>query len=131
MLPATTYSVSIEREWRSLYERIWRPEFFPEWASGLSKAGLRRDGDGWLAGGPEGPIRIRFTPHNDYGVMDHVVETGDGNEVHMPMRVVRNGAGAEVMVTLYRQPGMTDEKLAADAKWIARDLAALKKLVEG
>src|SRR3546814_21067911 len=103
MLPASTYSRSIDREWRSLYDLIWRPEFFPRWASGLSKAGLRQDGDGWLAEGTEGPIRIRFTPHNDYGVMDHVVETGDGNEVHVPMRVVRNGHGAEVLLTLYRQ----------------------------
>src|SRR3546814_3069289 len=67
MLPASTYSRSIDREWRSLYDLIWRPEFFPRWASGLSKAGLRQDGDGWLAEGTEGPIRIRFTPHNDYG----------------------------------------------------------------
>src|SRR3546814_62149 len=55
MLPASTYSRSIDREWRSLYDLIWRPEFFPRWASGLSKAGLRQDGDGWLADGTEGP----------------------------------------------------------------------------
>lgn len=130
MLPARTYSLSIDRDWRSLYELIWRPEFFPKWASGLSIAGLHQDGDGWLTDGPEGPIRISFTPHNTYGVMDHVVETADGNEVHVPMRVVRNGAGAEVMITLFRQPGMSDERYAADAKWIQRDLAALKKLIE-
>lgn len=46
------------------------------------------------------------------------------------MRVVRNGAGAEVIITLYRQPGMSDEKFAADAEWITRDLAALQTLIE-
>jgi hypothetical protein len=130
MLPARTYSMSIRREWRALYEQIWRPEFFPKWASGLAESDLRQSGDEWLADGPEGPIRIRFTAHNPYGVMDHYVDPGEGPEVHIPLRVVENGDGAEVMLTLYRQPGMTDEKFAADAKWINRDLLALKHLAE-
>ena len=131
MLPARTYSVSIRHEWRSLYERIWRPEFFPKWASGLSESGLRASGDVWVADGPDGPIRVRFTAHNDYGVMDHFVDGGDGNEVHIPLRIVQNGKGAEAMLTLFRQPEMTDEKFSADAKWIMRDLRALKQLIEG
>lgn len=130
MLPARTYSVSIACEWRALYERIWRPEFFPKWASGLSESDLR-EGDGtWISTGPEGPVRIRFTPHNDYGVMDHVVDFGDGNEVHVPLRVIRNGDGAEVLLTLYRQPDMDDERFSADAKWIMKDLTALRNLIE-
>lgn len=128
MLQARTYSVSIDREWRALYELIWRPEFFAHWASGLADSELREEGGHWVADEPEGPVRIRFTPHNEHGVMDHVVETPDG-EVRVPLRVVENGRGAEVMLTLYRQPGMTDEKFSADAKWINRDLAKLKSVV--
>lgn len=62
--------------------------------------------------------------------MDHFVDTGEGETVHIPMRIIRNGEGSQVMLTLYRQPGMDDEKFAADAKWINKDLVALKKLVE-
>lgn len=62
--------------------------------------------------------------------MDHTVEIG-GTEIFIfiPMRIVPNGEGAEVLFTLFRQPGMSDEKFAADAAWVARDLAALKALV--
>jgi hypothetical protein len=130
MLPAETYSVSINRDWRAMYEAIWRPEIFPKWASGLAKSGLHRQGDEWLAEGPDGPIRIRFTPHNAYGVMDHVVDIEAGDPVHVPMRVIQNGDGAEVMLTLYRQPGMDDARFAADAEWIRRDLETLKRLQE-
>jgi hypothetical protein len=129
MLPARTYSISIDRDWQTLYEAIWRPEVFPKWASGLAESDLRQEDDKWLADGPEGPVTIRFTPHNDYGVMDHVVDTGDGREVHVPLRVIRNGDGAKVMLTLFRQPGMDDEMFARDAKWITRDLRALKAFV--
>jgi hypothetical protein len=128
MLPARTYSVSINQEWRSLYDAIWRPEFFSRWASGLAESDLRQDGDDWVADGSEGRIRVRFTPKNDYGVMDHLVDTGAGEPIHIPMRVVQNGDGAEVMLTLFRQPGMTDEMFAADAKWINKDLATLRGL---
>lgn len=85
----------------------------------------------WLADGADGPVRIRFTSQNSYGVMDHFVDVGDGQEVHVPLRVVQNGDCAEVMLTLFRQPDMDDERFAADIKWINRDLKALKALVEG
>lgn len=130
MLHSRTFSVSIRCDWQKLYERIWRPEFFPEWASGLAQSDLRQMDGAWCADGPEGPIRVRFTPHNDFGVMDHVVETGGDTEVYVPLRVLGNGEGAEVMLTLFRQPEMDDERFAADARWINRDLKALKALIE-
>ncbi len=129
-LLARSFSVSIAREWRGLYEQIWRPEFFAKWAAGLAESDLRNDGDRWLANGPDGPIAIRFSPHNAFGVMDHIVQPGDGTEIHVPLRVVANGDGAEVILTLHRQPSMTDERFAADIKLINRDLRALKKLIE-
>lgn len=44
------------------------------------------------------------------------------------MRVLANGDGAEVMLTVFRQPSMTAEKFAADLQWVERDLLALKAL---
>ena len=131
MLPARTLSVTIPGDWRALYDRIWRPEFFARWASGLTDSDLVADGDAWVAAGSDGPIRLRFTPHNDFGVMDHWVDAGAGPVIHIPLRVVANGDGAEVMLTLYRQPDISDERFAADIKWINRDLNALKSLVTG
>jgi hypothetical protein len=131
MLPARTYSISIDRDWRELYAAIWRPEIFPRWASGLTEGHLRQTDGEWIADGPDGPVTVRFTPHNDHGVMDHVVVTPDGQDIHIPLRVIANGAGAEVMLTLFRQPGMTDEIFARDAKWIARDLRALRDFAKG
>jgi hypothetical protein len=61
--------------------------------------------------------------------MDHRVDLGVGPEVQVPMRVVPNGAGAEVPVTVFRRPGMSDEAFAADAVWVPRDLLALKALL--
>lgn len=129
MIESRTISVSINRNWNEVYETIWRPEDFPKWASGLSKSSLAKDGDAWIAEGPEGPIRISFTDRNAFGVMDHYVTLDNGTEIYVPLRVIRNGDGAEVLLTLFRQPGMTDAQFSADAEWVARDLLALKALV--
>lgn len=61
--------------------------------------------------------------------MDHYVDVGGGVEVYIPLRVIANAGGAEVMLTLFRQPGMSAEKFATDAEWVERDLAALRMLV--
>jgi hypothetical protein len=128
MLESRTISVRIPCDWLALYERIWRPENFPEWASGLSNADMRRDGLVWKATGPSGTVRIRFTDRNAMGVMDHWVELADRQEVYVPLRVIANGEGAEVQLTLFRLPGMTTEKFEEDAEWVRRDLDKLRLL---
>lgn len=129
MLDSITLSISIDRCWRSIYEAIWRPEDFAKWASGLSHSPLIQEGEWWVADGPEGPIRIRFTQHNDFGVMDHTVDLGKNGLIYVPMRLVPNEEGTEVMLTLFRHAAMTDERWAADQDWVRRDLLALKKMV--
>ncbi|MFS2225310.1 polyketide cyclase [Pantoea sp. B65] len=129
MLPSRTISLAIPRNWLDLYETIWKPEFFPKWASGLSHAPLVAEGNGWKAKGPEGPVKIRFTGHNALGVMDHYIDNGFGKEVYVPMRVIANQEGAEVVITVFRQPLMSDEKFAHDVAWVTRDLQALYALM--
>jgi hypothetical protein len=63
--------------------------------------------------------------------LDHTVVPAPGVEIHVPLRVVANGdAGSEVLLTLFRRPGVSDEEFAADAGWVSRDLRALKALLE-
>ena len=131
MWETKTISVSINCNWRELYETFWRPENFPKWASGLSNSSLEKDGENWKAQGPDGPIRIRFTGHNGFGVMDHWVDLGGGRVIYVPLRVVENESGADVLLTLFRQPEMTDAKFEEDGEWVKRDLLALKALAEG
>lgn len=129
MLESRTISVSIDRNWNEIYESVWRPEDFPKWASGLSKSSLAKDGDVWKAEGPEGTVSIWFTGHNAFGIMDHYVKAGSAPEIYVPMRIIRNGDGADVQLTLFRQEGMSDARFAEDAEWVKRDLLALKSLV--
>lgn len=62
--------------------------------------------------------------------MDRRVDLADGSTVFVPMRIVPNDEGSEVMLTLFRPPGMDDAKFAGDQDWVRRDLAALKAIAE-
>lgn len=118
----------VQRNAQELYEMLWEPKSFPRWASGLARASLEQDERGWKGQGAEGPIRITFTEHNTMGVMDHWVDLGEGRIVYVPLRIIANGSGSEVMLTLFRQPDMDSKRFADDAAWVKRDLEALKAL---
>ena len=126
-------SVTIRRDWQAVYDYACIPEHFPAWASGLG-SGLRRDEDAtnetFIVAAPEGEARVRFSPRNDHGVLDHWVTLPDGQTVYIPLRVIANGDGTEVTLTLIRQPQMSDADFARDADWVLRDLQRLKTLLE-
>ena len=74
---------------------------------------------------------MRLSDRNSRGVLDHSVTLPGGACVYIPLRIVANGGGCELVLTLFRQPGMSDEKFAADAEWVKRDLNTAKQLLEG
>ena len=123
-------STYIHRPPRDVYAFASNPENLPAWAAGLASSEIKSDGNAWVAKAPFGKVRIRFAPTNAFGVMDHDVELESGVVVHNPMRVVPNREGSEFIFTLFRQPGMTDEQFAADARAVTEDLSALKGLLE-
>jgi hypothetical protein len=84
----------------------------------------------WIADGPIGSVRVRFTPPNDLGVADHDVVLETGATVHNPIRVVPNGAGSTVIFTLMRQPGVSRQEFDRDAQTVQKDLEMLKTILE-
>lgn len=126
---ATHLSVHVERSSKDVYDFASRPENIAVWAQGLS-GGLTRDGDAWAGEGPGGRIRVRFAPPNEFGIVDHWVTEPNGAIVYIPIRILANGDGSEVVFTLYRLPGMSDEQYAADAAAVQRDLGTLKRVLE-
>lgn len=117
----------------SSYEFAADPQTWPQWAAGLAAGELRQSPEGWVADSPMGTVTVEFAPPNRFGVLDHVVRMPSGEQVYNPFRVVPAGMGetaCEVVFSVRRRPGMTDEELADDVAAVAADLATLKGLVE-
>lgn len=130
--PCRPITVGVARPADAVYAYAADPETMSEWAAGLGD-GLRRspdDDDVWIADTPTGEARVRFSPANPFGVLDHRVTLPDGTEISVPLRVVANGDGAEVTLTLFQLPDMDDAAFERDAAAVTRDLETLKARLE-
>jgi hypothetical protein len=124
-----TISVRIDRPFDKVYEFLVDPSKWNQWAFGLGK-NIRRSQDGWIADSDGGVATVQFTPRNNFGVVDHTVIRPSGQRVYVPMRLIANGSGCELLFTLFREPNMSDAQFASDAGFVQRDLDGLKKLFE-
>jgi hypothetical protein len=116
-LEARELSVSVDRSAAEVYERLSPPGSFQKWSS-------------WIAAAA-GPATLRVTERNSRGVLDYAVGLPGGASLYVPLRIVSRGEGCELVLTLFRQPEMSDERFAEQAEWMTRDLRAAKRLVEG
>jgi hypothetical protein len=124
-----TISVTIERQPEEVYAFIMNPDNLQQWIPSFAES-VQRSGDELIVETSEGPMKFRFVGRNDYGVADHFVTLLSGECIYNPMRVIANGTCSEVLFTLFKRPGMSDEQYADDARNVAIDLNALKAVLE-
>lgn len=87
----------------------------------------------WAAGLDTSRVTIEFSPHNAFGVLDHVVRTSTGQAFYNPFRVIPGGGGqgcCEAVFTVRRRAGMTDDEFAADVAAVTADLQVLRRVLE-
>jgi len=128
MLTAQTLSVSIDRPFDEVYDFAHQPANFGLWAAGMGENLRPGMGGIWLAETPMGPAEITFSPRNEFGVLDHQVRL-PAARIHVPLRIVANGDGCEVMLTVFRQEQMSDAQFQSDLDAVSRDLNKLKRLM--
>lgn len=129
LLKSRTLSVSIGCDLQTVYEFVSNLENLPQWAKTFCRS-VKQSGGGWVIDTPHGPMKISIAGKNEAGIVDHCVSPAPGVEIFVPMRVVRNGAGSEVLFTVFQQLGMSDEQYAEDIGLVEQDLATLKRTLE-
>ena len=129
-MKSKTLTVYINSNPQEVYEFVSNLQNMSKWAKTFCRSIKKSNGE-WLIETPQGPMGIRIAPKNDSGILDHTVIPAPGVEVFVPMRVVQNGRGSEVVFTLFQQSGMTDQDFAKDQGMVEQDLATLKQIMEG
>jgi uncharacterized protein YndB with AHSA1/START domain len=127
--PAQHVAISINRAADTVYNFASNPENLPKWAQGLSGSIQNVNGN-WVAESPMGRVVVKFADRNVFGVLDHEVSLPAGEKFYNPMRVFPNNDGSELIFTVYRRAGLSDQQFAEDAAAVARDLQSLKDLLE-
>jgi len=125
-----TISISIRKDQKTVYEFISNLENLPRWASSTFPFIKETNGD-WLIDTPQGQNKVKLAEKNNFGILDHYVKLPSGVEVYIPMRVVKNNDGSEVMVTVFQTTEMTNEIYEEDLQTVKIDLNQLKTVIEG
>jgi hypothetical protein len=129
MMKSKTLNISIKSDPKTVYEFLSNLENLPKWAPSTFPSIKEVNGE-WLVDTPHGKNKVMLTEKNNFGILDHSVKLVSGVGVYVPMRVLKNGTGSEVLLTIFQTPEMTDEAFIQDIKMVERDLNHLKTIIE-
>jgi hypothetical protein len=128
-MQATTVSISINARPDKIYKFVSAVRNGLKWGKTQCRS-VKKAGGKWIMETPQGPVGIRIAKRNSLGILDHYIKPVGRGEVLVPIRVVPNGQGSEVIFTVFRQPWLSAKSYAGDIELVMKDLKCLKKLME-
>lgn len=128
-MKSQTISLFINAPSTRVYAYTSNPENLPHWVPSFCKSVQLLNGE-WVVQSVAGRAVFQFAPSNSFGVLDHTVTLPSGIKLTNPMRIIPNGAGSEILFTLFQHEGMSDQQFHEDAALVLSDLQTLRRLLE-
>lgn len=133
-LPTAVVTVTIEAPYDTVAAYVADPARAHEWATEFFAGPLVPAADGeWVAEVPMmgGTTRYRQETALEHGVIDlFLAPKGAPFGAPLPVRLLRNSDGVDVLYVLARFPGTKDEQWEAGLASMRRELTNLKKKLE-
>lgn len=128
---AKAISVGIARPMQQVYDYLSEPANFASWAF-VDDARMVSLGQGeWGVETTVGRRIIKFAPRNDFGILTYQARLSLEDAPHLvPMRVLANGEGTELVYVFLRRPGSSKEAFASLIDWVTADVLVLKSILE-
>ncbi len=126
---STTYSVTIKRTPRDVYEYISDLSNWPQF-SDFAKNFERVTDSEYIAHTSQGDITVKALFDDKRLLLDTECVLPDGNSDFIPYRVVPNKDGAELMMTNFKPIQSTDEEYSEQLQWMKEELSNIKQLLE-
>jgi hypothetical protein len=131
MLNSVVVTISIARPYAEVYRFCADPASFRRW--NLLPEGVMEHlgGNDYLVDLPQGRRVMTFIPPNAFGVLDYQVRGQDEAVGRTrPLRLIPNEEGADLQMTWFQQPGVSDEQFQSEVEWLRADLLRLKTFIE-
>ena len=126
-------SVTIDRPAAEVHAFLADVTNWPRWAIvNILSVQPGTEPDWWSIEAPQGPAEIRLRADPATGIVDHDFRDPayPDDVATVPARVVANGRGAHVSLTIFQPPGMDDADFEREMAPVDRELATLKELLE-
>ena len=128
-----TIVVAIQRDYDKAYALLADPRNYPRWSPVPDALFQPIDNDrrNWLVDLPRGRRVLRFTPLNDFGVLDYSVYLEDGTyETTSSVRLVPNEDGCVLVVSFFKRDELSDEEFESEVRWAENDFKAIASAIE-
>lgn len=124
-------SIVTEQPFDEVYRFLADPLNFPSWGP-AQNSDMRHLGAGdWLVDFQKGPMILRFTEPNLYGVLDYrIFRPGDAPGRLVSVRLLTVGDGCELTMCRRQRPGVSDQQFVAEGVALRGYFARLKALLE-
>ena len=129
LMNSKTLTVSIDAKPAHIYRFVSNPDNLPCWAVSFARKVTYKEYD-WTVETLSGTALIRFVMPNTLGVMDHVITLSSGIKILNSMRVIPNGKGSEVILTVFQPDDLCSTRFESHIKATESDLLCLKQLLE-
>jgi hypothetical protein len=127
---SATKTVRIDCDPRAAFDFLADLGNWPRWAVVNVKSTCRtNDPEWWEMITPRGTARLRMRADASYGILDHDFVDPQARWT-VPARVIRNGDGAEFMITFFQPPNFTDAFFDEQVALVDIELAKLKEILE-
>jgi hypothetical protein len=128
---SVTKSVTIDRPVTEVHAFLADAANWPRWAIINILAVEPADEPGWWKLiTPDGPAEFRICADAATGIVDHDFRDETKEVARVPARVLRNGRGADFLMTITQPPGVSDAFFDSLLGSVDTELATLKKLLE-
>ena len=128
--PAAVVHTSIEVPPATVFDFLADLHNWNTWAPWIQSV-TRLSPRDWTLETEAGTMKFHFVEPNTMGVLDHQVTLSTGATVTNSLRVVANGAGAELVMVLFQWPHMSPQEFERDTQAVTSDLARIKEVLEG
>lgn len=124
-------SIVIEQPFDEVYRFLVDPLNFPSWGP-AQNSDMRHLGAGdWLVDFHQGPMILRFTEPNLYGVLNYrIFRPGDAPGHLVSVRLLPVGEACELTMIWRQRPGVSDQQFAAEGAGIRSYFVRIKALLE-
>jgi len=123
MVRSRTITMSVSRKTGDVFDAILDSP--PKMMSDAKQ----NDDDSWSFSTSRGYANLKFKHNKTFGILDHLY-VDDETSWEVPMRVVSNGDDSEVIITIVKPPGLTDEQFDERTKELEIAFGNLKKILE-
>jgi len=131
VLESRVVVVSINRPFQEVYDYLAEPSNLSQWGTNFGTEMRHVSGSDYEVDIPAGKVMLRFAERNRFGVIDFAIyPMGAEPGPPTPARVYPNGDGTDVAITMFKFPGITDEKFDSDEEWMRSDLGRMKIILE-